>query len=309
MTSIEFTHASGDCKMTRIIAVANNKGGVGKTTTAGNLAYGLSHILRSNNGSSGKVLVIDLDVQGNQADFFGVRDLIYDPVTNLGGACLSNLINEPDCDLREFVISLDRAGDGYSRPNLFLSPATRELGFAVENLSAVDSIANYQTSISRGRKKLAAVRQLDTLLSSRLQRLTHNFEFIIVDCPPNLDTLKQAVYEFADEVIVPVKTDRLSAIGAQQHTDDIVRMIKEYNLKIKISFIVPTMMRARQVLAEQTLESLSSRYGANRVAMPVPESVYIKEGPAAGGLTVFEYAPKSEPAKAYADLVRRVYYG
>lgn len=57
------------------------------------------------------------------------------------------------------------------------------------------------------------------------------------------------------------------------------------------------------------MESLRSRYGASRVAMPVPESVYIKEGPAAGGVTVFEYAPKSEPAKAYADLVRRVYYG
>jgi chromosome partitioning protein len=295
--------------MTRIIAVANNKGGVGKTTTAGNLAYGLARVLQSQNGGVGKVLIVDLDVQGNQADFFGVRDRLYDPETNAGGACLSNLFNDPECNARDFVISLDRAREGFARPNLFLSPATRELGFAVENLAAVDSISDYQASISRGRKKLAAVHQLDTVLSERFERLAHNFDFILVDCPPNLDILKRAVYEFAGEVIVPVKTDRLSAIGAQQHTDDIVRMIRQHDLKIKISFIVPTMMRARQVLAEQTVESLRSRYGASRVAMPVPESVYIKEGPAAGGLAVFEYAPKSEPAKAYADLVRRVYYG
>ena len=68
------------------------------------------------------------------------------------------------------------------------------------------------------------------------------------------------------------------------------------------------MMRARQVLAEQTLEMLRSRYGDNR-ALPIPESVYIKEGPAAGGLTVFEYAPVRAPAEAYQDLVERVYHG
>jgi chromosome partitioning protein len=154
-----------------------------------------------------------------------------------------------------------------------------------------------------------ASRQLDTVLTDRLTRLIHNFDFIIIDCPPNLDALKRAVYEFADEVIVPVKADRLSAIGAQQHTDDLVRMIREHDLKVRISFIVPTMMRARQVLAEETVELLRTRYGASRVTTPIPESVYIKEGPAAGGLTVFEYAPDSAPAEAYADLVEKVYHG
>ena len=295
--------------MARIIAVANNKGGVAKTTTAGNLAYGLAHRITANGESGGKVLVVDLDSQGNQADFFGVRERLYDPVSNPDGACISHVFNEEDCDIHEFVVSVDRTEDGLPRPKLFLVPATRELNFAVENLAAIDSISAYQASISRGRRQIVATRQLDTILSDRLTRLAHNFDFIVLDCPPNLEALKRAVYEFADEVIVPVKADRLSAIGAQQHTDDIVRMIREYDLKVRISFIVPTMMRARQVLAEQTVEMLRSRYGANRVATPIPESVYIKEGPAAGGLTVFEYAPDSAPAEAYADLAEKVYYG
>ncbi|MCA9966640.1 MAG: ParA family protein [Anaerolineales bacterium] len=295
--------------MTRIIAIANNKGGVAKTTTAGNLAYGLSRKLLTEQGGGGKVLIIDLDTQGNQADFFGVRNRIFHPTHNPDGACLSNLISNPNCQAREFIISVDRQNDGLERPNLFLIPATRELGYAVENIAALDSISDYQASISRGRHQLQVAKQLDTLLSNRLQRIAHNFDFIIIDCPPNLDALKTAVYEFADEVIVPVKTDRLSAIGAQQHTDDIIEMIKAHRLKIKISYILPTMMRKRQTLAEQTVEALQHRYGNNRVATPIPESVYIKEGPAVGGLTLFEYAPLSEPAVAYADLVERIYHG
>jgi len=297
--------------MARIIAIANNKGGVAKTTTAGNLAFGLAYLLgnKGSNGDAGKVLVVDLDGQGNQADFFGVRERLYDPTDNPQGACISHVLNDENCEIHDFVISVDRSAAGLPRPNLFLVPATQELNYAVDNIGAIDSISAYQASISRGRSQLLATRQLDTILSDRLARLTHNFDFIILDCPPNLDALKRAVYEFADEVIVPVKADRLSAIGAQQHTDDLVRMIREFDLKVRISFIVPTMMRARQVLAEETVEMLRARYGSNRVTEPIPESVYIKEGPAAGGLTVFEYAPTSAPAKAYAELVERVYHG
>lgn len=295
--------------MTRVIAVANNKGGVAKTTTAGNLAYGLSQKLILDGKVTGRVLIVDLDIQGNQADFFGVRDRIYHEQMNLEGACLSNLINDPNCAASEFLISADRASEGYPRPNLFIVPATRELGYAVETIAGLDSVNAYQASISRGRKRPTVQRQLDTLLSQRFGRIAHNFDFIIIDCPPNLDALKTAVYDFADEVIVPVKTDRLSVIGAQQHTDDIVNMIREKGIKVRISLIVPTMMRTRQILAEDTLKMLHKRYGEQRVSVPIPDSVHVKEGPAAGGISLFEYSPRSKPAKAYMSLVEQVFSG
>jgi chromosome partitioning protein len=290
--------------MTRVIAIANNKGGVGKTTTAANLAFGLATKL----GEGGRVLLIDLDTQGNQADMLGVRERVYHPTTNPDGACISNLINDPDCAIHEFIISVDRREEGLNRPNLFLVPATNELSLATDNIAAIDSVNAYQASISRSRRAPVVKPQMDTLLSDRFARVKQTFDYIIIDCPPNLDTLKTAVYEFADEVIVPVKTDRLSAIGAQQHTDDILTMIRERGITVRISHIVPTMMQGRQILASQTVDWLKKRYG-NLVSTPIPESVHVKESPAAEGRTLFEYAPDSKPAKAYNDLVRSVLNG
>lgn len=290
--------------MIKVIAIANNKGGVGKTTTAANLAFGLATEL----GNAGRVLLIDLDTQGNQADMFGVRDRIFNANNNPDGACISNLINDPDGAIQEFIVSVDRRDEGLNRPNLFLTPATNELSLAIETVAAIDSVNAYQASISRSRRRPTVKAQMDTLLSDRFARVMQTFHYIIIDCPPNLDTLKTAVYEFADEVIVPVKADRLSAIGAQQHTDDILAMIRERGIKVRISQIVPTMMQPRQILAKQTVEWLRKRYG-NLVSTPIPESVYVKESPAADGRTLFEYAPDSKPAQAYRDLVRRVHNG
>lgn len=282
---------------TRVIAVADNKGGVGKTTTAGVLADGLARMCRKHRQGA-NVLVVDLDPQGNQADFFGVRkDVLAEKL------CVGNVLMEPG-DLQRLqhnIISLDRADEGLPRPNLYLLPASRNLEDVTQDLVVMTTMRTARRSGF----------SLDTVLADALGPLLGRFDFIVIDCPPKLDTLKRAVYNFADEVIVPVKADHVSLVGARQHTDDLYALQKEDSrrFKARVTLVVPTMMSSRQVLATQVVEQMQAFYGRHLVSEPVPESVYVKEAPAASGQTLFEYAPSSAPSRAYAEIVERVFNG
>ena len=282
---------------TRVIAVADNKGGVGKTTTAGVLADGLARMCRRHRQGA-NVLVVDLDPQGNQADFFGVRqDVLAEKL------CVGNVLLEPG-DLQRLqhnIISLDRSNDGLPRSNLYLLPASRNLEDVTQDLVVMTTMRTARRSGF----------SLDTVLADALGPLLGRFDFIVIDCPPKLDTLKRAVYNFADEVIVPVKADHVSLVGARQHTDDLYALQKEDSrlFKARVTLVVPTMMPSRQVLASQVVEQMQTFYGRDLVSEPVPESVYVKEAPAVGGQTLFEYAPSSAPSRAYAAIVERVFNG
>ena len=281
-------------KVTRVIAVANNKGGVGKTTTAGNLAYGLSRMLLDEDGKAkGYVLVVDLDPQGNQSDFFGVRKVV-------GDRCVGEVLEKAGemAVLRDSIISVDRAGEGLSRPNLFLIPASRELEFTAQELMI--------------RFAVRADRDIATILEDALGVLRGRFDFIILDCPPKLDVLKGAVYNFADEVIVPSIPDHMSVVGTQQHTNDMDLLIKRdpHKFKARISMIVPTITDTREVMARQYYKHLKSVYGrVCKVANPIPRSVSVREPVGAGGRTLMEYAPDSKPAQAYEQVVKAVFRG
>lgn len=282
---------------TKVIAVADNKGGVGKTTTAGILADGLARMCRKYRKDEA-ILVVDLDPQGNQADIFGVRaDVMAEEL------CIGNVLMNPGDlpTLQNNIISLDREEDGFARPNLYLLPASRNLEDITQDLVIMTTMRTSQ------RKGFS----LDTVLADALQPLLGQFAFIVIDCPPKLDTLKRAVYNFADEVIVPVKTDHVSLVGARQHTDDLYNLHAEdpRKFKARVSLVVPTMQPSRQILATQVVEQMQSFYGRDLVSTPIPESVYVKEAPAAGGQTLFEYAPNSLPSRAYATIVERVYNG
>lgn len=282
---------------TRVIAVADNKGGVGKTTTAGVLADGLARMCRKHRDGA-NVLIVDLDPQGNQADIFGVRaDVLAERL------CIGNVLLEPgDVQrLQHNIISLDREEEGWPRPNLYLLPASRNLEDVTQDLVVMTTMRTAKRSGF----------DLDTVLADALGPLLGNFAFIVIDCPPKLDTLKRAVYNFADEVVVPVKADHVSLVGARQHTDDLYALQQEDSrrFKARVTLVVPTMMPSRQVLSSQVLEQMQTFYGRDLVSGPVPESVYVKEAPAAGGQTLFEYAPSSSPSRAYAAIVERVFNG
>lgn len=285
--------------MTQIYAVANQKGGVAKTTTACNLAHGLSQKLMNRRGEpTGSVLLVDIDPQGNVADFFGLRHLVYEPDRNPDGPCISKLLTGKT-SLRDSVLAADRSDDGLPRPNLFIIPASLELEYAAEELLLNDFMGQ-----RRGSRKVVG---LNDIFSHYLGEAKNVFDYIIIDCPPKLDTLKVPIYRFAEQIIVPVKTDHISVVGAVQHTQDIAELRRAGEISAQVAYIVPTMHDRRQVLARQMLASLQDTYGDSRVVDPIPNSVRVKESPAAGGRSIFEYDPRSVPAQAYQNLVEVIY--
>lgn len=283
-----------------VIAVANNKGGVAKTTTAVNVADMLARRLIGPDGKpTGHVLLVDLDPQGNVADALGVRPQVYDKDRNPNGPCVSFLL-VGEKTLRESVLSLDRKSDGLPRPNLFLVPATRQLEGIAEELI----VREFQRMRNTGR----TYPPLDDVLSERFAPALDIFRYIIIDCPPKLDTLKKAVYRFADRVIVPTKPDFLSVEGAVQHTEDLEKLLDEKVVKAQIAYIVPSMVHPRQVMDQQMMVALLKAYGRKRLAAPVPQSVVVKESSGRSSRTLMEYAPDSPAAKAYQHLAERVYH-
>ena len=277
-----------------ILAVVNQKGGVGKTTTAVNLAHGLALKAAAANGSApapARVLLLDIDPQGNCATALGV-----DP----GGRCVSDLLTGRRA-LREVIVpDTDRARGGTGRPGLFLIPATERLVEATEELL----IRDFQT-YRRGR---GAGEGLDEALNAHLGNLRDAFRFIVIDCPPSLGSLTTAVYRFADKAVVPVRTAMLDAAGAAQHTA-MINDLQRDGLDITVSVILPTFFEPRQILARQVYQDLVDKYGRRRVAIPVVQSVVVQQAQAAGGQTLFEYPPaETSPATAaYQRLVDRLF--
>jgi len=277
--------------MALVLASVNRKGGVGKTTTAINLAHGLALKLAAEGG--GNVIIVELDPQGDIS-----RGLGLDPQ----GRCISKLLTG-HASLRDSIMSADRSAQGGPhRPNLYVLPASDRLKRAKSHLVAkiALSAANFQLDESE------PVIPIDDLLVYHLSSLKKAFQFIIMDCPPSLDLLETAVYKFADQAIVPVKVDFHGAAATVNHTNSIIAE-QEQGLDIKIGAIVPTFVRPREKLASQMMNSLIKRYGKAVVSTPVPATVIVEQSPARGGLTLFESAPDSVPAQAYQRLVDRVY--
>lgn len=279
-------------KKARIYAVVNRKGGVGKTTTAVTLGHGLARMIEGR----GHVLIVDLDPQGNVATSLGLATNGKDMAGVLTG----------EVPVEEAILQADRSqANGPSRPNLWVLPASDALADA--KLSLVTNAA-LSSVLDQFGGRAAPVVPTNQLLQTYLAKAVATFDYVILDCPPSLDMLGTAVYHFADEAIVPVKVDYLGVGGTARHTQDIIQA-QARGIDIRVGVIVPTFVRAREILARQMLQALIESYGRSRVAVPIPQSVVIEQAPAAGGLTIFEYAADSVPAKAYWRLVEKVYNG
>ena len=279
-------------KKARILAVVNRKGGVGKTTTAVTLGHGLAKMIEG----KGHVLLIDLDPQGNVSTSLGI---------NANGKDIADVITG-DVPVEKAIMQADRSqSGGPARPNLWVLPASDALAEAKLALVSNAAISTVLEQFGRSGSRITPTNEL---LQRYLAKAVATFDYIILDCPPSLDMLGTAVYHFADEAIVPVKVDYLGVGGTARHTQDIIAA-QAAGIDIKVGIIVPTFVRVREVLAKQMMRALIDSYGKSRVAVPIPQSVVVEQAPAAGGLTLFEYAPDSIPAQAYWRLVEKVYHG
>jgi chromosome partitioning protein len=278
-----------------VFTVENRKGGVAKTTTAVTLAYGLSQRLLAN--GSGRVLLVDLDPQGDTARALGLQP---------EGRCLSYVLTG-EGTLRDNIMPADRSNSGGpSRPNLFVLPASDNLRNAKEVLLSQLTVNTVMAQI-RGKGSNNDIVPMVEILNERLGPAKQVFDYIILDCPPTLDMLQEAVHNFADAAIVPVKADFHSTSAVGRHTQNILDD-QAGGINISIRAVVPTFVDKRLRLTRNMLAQLKRTYG-NLVSEPVPNTVRVAEAPASGGLTIIEYAPDSPASTAYQSLVDLVYVG
>lgn len=247
--------------MAFVLAVTNQKGGVGKTTTAVNIAAQLAMMRH-------KVMLIDLDPQGNATSSLGVEknDLdfsLYDVFS--GNVEISEVVQTTNVD------------------NLYVLPATTEL--AQTEVDLVNQLSR-ESFLSR------MIANIDT-------------EVIIIDCPPALGLLTINALTAADGVLIPVQAEYFALEGLGQLLQTIQLVKTNLNSKLEIFGVVLTMFTKRTVLSEQVQKEVSEHFKDKLFKTVIPRNVRLAEAPSYGK-TIFEHDRWSKGAKAYKALASEI---
>ncbi len=288
-----------------VFTVENRKGGCGKTTTAVTIATELAARLAEN--SQDRVLLIDLDPQGDAARALGV---------DAQDRCVSHILDGTGT-FRDNIVPASPNGN-YERGELYVLPSSDRLSDVKARLIG-EPATKYAAEIAaqavlagfsgKGKQSSftvdpgAARREAIDLFQERLADLKKLFRYIILDCPPTLDIFQQAVHEFADYAVVPVKMEYLSTSATGRHTDNILAD-QASGINIRIAAIVPTFVDPRLLIVRETYNELLQKYG-RAVMKPVARTTRIEQA-TQDGLTIIEADPKSRAAKAYHYLVDKL---
>jgi chromosome partitioning protein len=254
---------NGQRPLPRVLAVANQKGGVGKTTTTVNLGAALAEL-------GYRVLVIDLDPQGNATTGLGID------ARNFEHSMYDVLMRD---------IPLEDCIEPTSVKNLFVVPATIDLaGVEIELVPA----------FSRELK-----------LKKAVDAVVDDFDFIMIDCPPSLGLITVNGLAAAGEVLVPIQCEYYALEGLSQLLRNVHLVASNLNERLEVTTIVLTMFDARTRLAIDVASEVREHF-ANRVARNViPRTVRLSEAPSFGQpITVFD--PTSRGAVAYRELAKEV---
>lgn len=249
--------------MNRIIAVSNQKGGVGKTTTAINLSACLAE-------KGLKVLVIDIDPQGNTTSGFGVDKY------NIENTVYELMVGE--CLLEDCIIE-----DIY------------------EKLSLIPSNVN----LAGAEIELIDIEEKEYILKKEIEKVKDKFDFIIIDCPPSLNILTVNAMTTANTILVPIQCEYYALEGLSQliHTINLVK--ERLNPHLEIEGVVFTMYDARTNLSLQVVENVKENLHQNIYKAIIPRNVRLAEAPS-HGVPINVYEPKSAGAEAYRDLASEV---
>ncbi len=249
--------------MGRVIAIANQKGGVGKTTTAINLSAALAE-------AGKKVLTIDIDPQGNTSSGLGIdknalKSTVYELL--IGDATLYESIQRNVLD------------------NLSVLPSNVELAGAEIELIGID--------------------EKEYILKKYVDIIRDDYDFILIDCPPSLNTLTVNAMTTADTVLVPIQCEYYALEGLSQliHTINLVK--KRLNPNLEIEGVVFTMFDARTNLSLQVVENVKQNLKQNIYKTIIPRNVRLAEAPS-HGLPITSYDSKSAGAEGYRALAREV---
>jgi chromosome partitioning protein len=255
---------------TRIIAVANQKGGCAKTTSAVNLAAALAQ-------SGMNVLVLDLDPQGNASTALGLEH-------HVGVPGLYDVI----VDRRPLAETIAACPD---IPGLLAAPATIDLaGADLELISKIDRERRLRTSLSE---------YLATRTGSDL------VDFVLIDCPPSLSLLTVNAFTAASEVLIPVQCEYYALEGLSQLLGHIELVRAHLNPDLVISTLLLTMYDSRTRLSGQVADEVRTHFPGKVARTVIPRSVRISEAPS-HGQTVLTYEPNSTGARCYRDAAHEL---
>ena len=247
----------------RIIAIANQKGGVGKTTTAVNLGTALAAVGK-------RVLVIDLDPQGNAT-------------TGLG---------------------IDRASRARSSYDLVLNAAKLNdvvVATAVPNLSLVPSTVD----LSGAELELVALPDREYLLQRALAKAADRFDYVLIDCPPALGLLTLNAMTAADSLMVPLQCEFYALEGLSHLIRTIERVKRSFNDRLQIEGVVLTMYDRRNNLSDQVADDVRGYFGDKVYETMIPRNVRVSEAPSFGK-PVLLYDHTCAGAQAYIRLAGEV---